>query len=442
MRKKIHHQLPLMPALIDHEHADEVLAMSQVLDGIPDELLERVTAELVRGDSKRGREGMTANSVIRCAVVKHMRGFSYEQLAFHLADSATYRTFCRFGIVDSVPKKSTLQENIKRLSSDTWESINRWILGMSKDEGVEKAHKVRIDSTVTDTKIRRPVDNGLLWDTVRVLCRLMKKHGCAYTDHSKRAKRRHIEITHTKDKDKRSSSYRDLLKVTKKVMNAARNAASQLREAGAEATAEKIEHYLELGRRVVSQTERRVIHGESVPAREKVVSLFEPHTDIIIKDRRSIQYGHKVNLTIGASGMVLDIVVEDGNPADATRAVPMVDRLEDIYGAVPRQAAFDGGYASKANLKALKEKGVKDVAFSKKCGLAVADMVKSSWVYRQLKRFRAGAEAVISFVKRCFGLDQCTWSGLRSFKSYVWGGVVSANLLLFARHRLAAAPEA
>ena len=134
--------------------------------------------------------------------------------------------------------------------------------------------------------------------------------------------------------------------------------------------------------------------------------------------------------------------VEDGNPADSTLATRMIDRQTDIYGRPPRQAAFDGGFASKANVHDIKERGVQDVAFHKRRGIKIHDMVKSTWVYRRLCRFRAGIEGTLSFLLRCFGLTRCTWKGLAHFKSYVWASVVSANLLILARHRLARAAPA
>ncbi len=97
---------------------------------------------------------------------------------------------------------------------------------------------------------------------------------------------------------------------------------------------------------------------------------------------------------------------------------------------------FDGGFASKDNLAQIKELGVEDVMFSKKPELEVEDMAKSPNVYRGLRRFRAGIEAGISFLERSFGLDRCTWRGLDSFKTYTWASIVSANLLMLARHAL------
>ena len=195
-------------------------------------------------------------------------------------------------------------------------------------------------------------------------------------------------------------------------------------------------HYETLLLQVIAQTERRVFGGEKVPASEKCVSLFEPHTDIIVKGRREVQYGHKLNLVSRRSGLILDVVIEPGNPADSQRFMPMLERHQAHYGVMPRQVAADGGYASIDNLNDAKTAGVLDVAFQKKRGLAIADMVKSKWVYRRLCNFRAGIESGISCLKRAYGLARCTWKGLAHFESYVWSSVVAYNLSLLARYQL------
>jgi len=204
-----------------------------------------------------------------------------------------------------------------------------------------------------------------------------------------------------------------------------------------DALVEQLEHFIPLGRQVVRQTQRRVLQGDKVPADEKIVSIFEPHTDIIVKDRRGTFFGHKLCLTTGKSGLILDCRVLYGNPADSTLVKNAIARQKLLFGRVPRQASFDGGFASKANRDAAKAAGVKDVMFHKKRGLKVEQMVKSSWVYKRLRRFRAGIEGNISFLKRCFGLDRCTWRSHESFEAYTQASVLSANLLVLARHALA-----
>ena len=148
-------------------------------------------------------------------------------------------------------------------------------------------------------------------------------------------------------------------------------------------------HYRPLIERIIGQTERRVLHGEAIAANEKIVSLFEPHADIIVKGGREVQYGHKLNLTTGRSGLILDLVVEAGNPADSDRFLPYVERHIDFYGETPRQAAADGGYASRHNLGQASALWQGHLAFHKKAGLRVMDMVKSNWVYRKLRKLPA-----------------------------------------------------
>jgi IS5 family transposase len=170
-------------------------------------------------------------------------------------------------------------------------------------------------------------------------------------------------------------------------------------------------------------------------AGEKIFSLFEPHADIIVKGGRGAQYGHKLNLTAGRSGLILDLIIEDGNPADSERFLPMLDPHIAFYGRPPRQAAADGGYASLDNLSRAKARGVRDMAFHKKVSLTIEDMVKSRWVHRKLRNFRAGIETGISRLKRAYGLARCAWRGLPRFKAYVWSSVAACNLALFARLR-------
>ena len=298
---------------------------------------------------------------------------------------------------------------------------------------------MRVDCTVVESIIHHPTDSSLLCDSVRVLARLMgrSRHlsDTKFINHTRRAKRRAIGILNAKSNKQREPLYRDLLEITRRTVTMAEHMAFTLvgRDAGLQAG---LLHYSRLAKQVISQTERRVLFGESVPPDDKVVSIFEDHTDVIVKDRRDTYFGHKICLTSGKSGLFLDCVIEDGNPADSDLATEMITRQAKLYGRPPRQVAFDGGFASKDNLHDLKTDGVKDVMFSKKRGLKVVDMAKSSWVYKRLRNFRAGIEGMISFLKRCFGAGLCTWRGLASFKSYVWSSVLSANLLILARHTM------
>ena len=452
MRASILQQLPIFQPQIDHEHARELQTMSDVLELMP-QATDLVHADLVREleDPDNGREGMAAEQVLRALVIKQLNGFSYEELAFHLADSCSYKAFCLFGIADDTPSKSALQRDIKKLSPQTLEAINRGLVAFAKDEGIEKGRKVRTDCTVTEADIHHPTDSSLLEDGVRVLTRLMARAkdnladiGIVFVNHHRRARKRALGILNAKKKEQ-VKLYRDLLKVAQKTVNDAESVAELLDAEQyalgsdeqmllARGVVDELWHFIPLVAQVIDQAERRVLNGEKLRPLDKVVSIFEPHADIIVKDRRETYFGHKLAITGGASGLLTDLVIKRGNPPDSALAKEMIQRQQDIYGRVPRQAAFDGGFASKDNLRDIKKMGVKDVAFHRRRGLEVAQMAKSSWVYKRLRNFRAGIEGMISFLKRGFGLGRCNWRGFESFKAYAWSSVLTANLLLVARH--------
>lgn len=447
MRENYQKQMPLMATIIDHPHAKELEEISFILDENPT-IVELAYQDLTGGrkKSKKGAKGMTAEQVIRTAIIKQMNEFSYEELAFHLIDSSCYRWFCRIGITDKGFKSSALCANIKRLSSETWERINRIAIDYANSLGMEKGRKTRIDCTVIESNIHEPTDSNLLWDSVRVLTRILHQANekldltrLSFNDHKRRAKRRAMGILNAKSKKDRTALYKDLLKVTRKTVGYSQTAVDVLEQSpdmAAIAIIIQLKQYIELAEKVIDQTHRRVVDGEAVPSSEKIVSIFEPHTDIIVKDRRDTHYGHKVCLTGGVSNLILDCVVLDGNPADTTLTDLMLDRQNEIYGRYPLKVAFDGGFASKENLKTAKAREIKDVCFSKKRGMDEEDMCRSKWVFKRLRNFRAGIESGISRIKRSFGFSRCTWKTHSSFKSYVWSSIVSANLLTMARYKM------
>lgn len=443
--------MPLMAHIVDHPQGRELEVISSIIDA-NSTICQYILQDLSAGKSesqRAGAKGMSADQVLRCTIVKTLFGFSYEELAFHIVDSHSLRWFCRIGIADEGFKKSALNRNIKAISDQSWEMIHRDILGYAQQENIEKGRTVRTDCTCVETNIHKPRDSNQLCDCVRVLTRLVK---CSrddfglkvsgFSNHNRRAKRRLLAILNAKNKKQRKTAYVDLLKVTNKVLGYARQAVETIKRTYIDPTAfplfGSIEHYADLTEQVINQTKRRVVLGQKVPADEKVLSIFEEHTDIIVKDRRDPIFGHKICLTGGASNLILDCVIFRGNPADTDLAIPMLDRQKQIYGRYPLKVCFDGGFASKDNLNLAKERKIKDVCFAKKRGLEKTDMCRSEYVYHRLRRFRAGIESGISWLKRCMGLTRCTWKGWESFKSYVWSSIVAANLLTIARAKLAA----
>ena len=396
-----------------HRHGQELEQSSRILDENP--TLSEVVVQDLESDSGRGAPGMSGEQILRCAVIKKLEGLSYDRLAFALEDSLSLRDFCRFSF-QKAPKRSTLQ----------------------------KGRKVRIDATSVSCSIRHPTDNQLLYDAVRVLTRLLAvlsaKADFAWTDHTRRAKKRHMKILNSRRQALRLAPYRDLLRVAcltrSYVDGACQAAAGGVADPVVSKLVRKLRHFADLTDRVIAQPRRRVLEGESVPAAEKVVSIFEEHADILRKGSRETVYGHKMYLTCGQSSLITDCMLVRGNPADSGRLQSMLERQNELYGRYPRQAATDGGFASRSNLDWAKgEAGVKDMAFAKKCRLKVKEMAKSPWVYRQLRRFRTGIEGCISHFKRAFGGGCCDWKGWQGFQQYVYLSVVAYNLLVLARLR-------
>jgi len=446
MRKTRTSQSSIFEAFAEHDIGRELAGMSRWLDEHA-EVVEWVELDLKsRGVKATGREGMTAESVMRCGLLKQYRQLSYEELSFYLLDSSSFQAFARLPLHWS-PKKSALQNTISAVKAQTWERVNQCLMSTAKKERIEPGRKIRLDSTVTDSDIHEPTDSRLLCDGVRVLVRLLKQaqelwggDRVRWHNHSRVARKRAREIFHTRGMERKRPLYKDLVEVTRTTLGYVQAAQWRLGTSGVgglelEGWVAQVSDYKPLIERVIEQTERRVFAGETVAAREKVVSLFESHSDIIKKGHRETRYGHKLNLSSGRSGLILDVVVEAGNPPDSQRFIPMLERHIECYGRAPRQVAADGGYASCENLKAAKALQIQDVAFHKKNRLKVEEMVKSQWVYRRLRNFRAGIEAGISCLKRAYGLGRCTWKGLSHFKAYVWSSVLAYNLALFSRLR-------
>ena len=442
-------QLPLTVPWIGHGHAAELTAISALLDGEP-RIAALVQQDLVRGcrkNARTGRPGLTGDQVLRMALARQMNGWTYAELAFHMADSASYRTFCRVGGLEASPSKSALGANLRALCPATLEAISTMVVTSAAAKRIESGQTVRIDSTVVEAAIHAPTDSSLLYDGIRVLLRLLRRGRARGGLHRVPRPRQTRQATAPRDPAHCAPRDRQAPRGLSGSPRArpgddglchlcpgpARDADHGRDPFAAAATGS----LSRLPRAGDGANPRRVLHGEAVPAAEKLVSLFEPHADVIVKDRRETLYGHKIFLTGDASGLILDCAIVKGNPADSTWALPMLTRHRQRYARPPRQATLDGGFASKDNLRQAKALGVQDVCFTKRRGLAVLDMVRSTWVYRKLKRFRAEIESVISLLKRAFGLDRCVWKGATGFVAYVRLGVLTANLLTLARHQLA-----
>jgi IS5 family transposase len=313
-----------------------------------------------------------------------------------------------------------------------------------RERGTMQCRTVPSETFTVYAQVYASVNNSqLLNDGVRVLSRYLAKCRDStgvkfrFKDHRKAARSLAARIFYAKGADK-AALYGELLPLTKRTVQQVVRATARVRNelgAGVELPMwlDQIEHYRELTERVIRQTERRVIGQETVPTAEKIVSLFEPHTDIIVKGGRDIQYGHKINLATDERGMITSLVIEEGNPSDADRFLPIIESHQALYGCYPETAVADGGYASKDNVTTGRGLGLKRVVFHKTRGITPRAMGIQQRTLKKWRSFRAGIEGNISELKRAFGAARALWKGHDGFHADVWAAVISYNLTHRAR---------
>ena len=332
------------------------------------ELVTCVHRDLSRSLNKarRGRRGITAEQALRTFILMRTKSWDYRELAERVADGLTLREFSRFGAT-KVPGHRAFHRAFVRLTTDTVRQINVTVVRLAVKIGLERGDKLRLDTTVVETDIRYPRDSGMLWDVVRVLSRLVQHiaelapPACTeFPRRTRRAKRRMQEIGRMRERGQRQRTlkrkYRDLIEVTTEVIDKATTVAATARKipcTGMLATARigalygEVEHFCKLGRRVIEQSERRVFGGETVPANEKLYSIFEPHTDMIKRGKvyKPVEFGHKVLLVESRIGLITDYKVLDGNPIDSDELVPSVKRHRTRFGKVRWSPFFDSSGA-------------------------------------------------------------------------------------------------
>lgn len=434
-------QLSIFDFYAKHEFGEFLEKLSRLLDEQP-ELVKLLEGDLIRDDAlPTGRKGLSVESVLRCLLLKQITGVSYDKLAFHLADSQSYRTFARLDR-DCYPSKSTLCTNLRRLRPETLKVVFDQLAVNTFNDGVVDNQSMRLDSTVVKSNIAAPSDSRLLNDGVRVLSRLFEKARertgvkLRLTDYRKPSRQLSAAIFYGKKAEK-DRLYRDLLPLAKRVVAQSDRAIDQVKLNSVSPLSwlwiDEVRHYRALLNKVIDQTERRVIRGGKVPAKDKIVSLFEPHTDIIIKANRGVEYGHKINLSTDKHGLITTLMIEDGNPKDSDRFIPLLKEYRRLYDCVPKSTIADGCYASHHNVDTGKKLGVKQVAFHRKNGITLSAMGVKEKTLKKLRNFRAGVEANISELKRVFGAGKAMWKGEDGFMAFVWSSVIGYNLTHLVR---------
>ncbi len=430
-------------------------AIAEFLDEHGD-IVQRVRRDLERGlkNRKTGRPGLTPPQVLRSLILMRVKNWDYRELRERIADGYTLRHFTQFDS-QRVPKHDAFNRGVNRLRPTTVEAINQAIIRAAVDLGLEDGTKLRVDTTVVETDIHHPTDNTLLWDSVRVVTRLVRKLRALlpagvgpFTNRTRSARRRMQEIqrmTPTERHRRQVRTYRALITVTEKVITDARAIVTRTARgrgldlivgATVDALRQEITRHCDLATRVVSQTTRRVLHGEQVPPDEKVYSIFETHTDLIKRGKvlKPVEFGHKVFLAESGHGLITQYRVLDGNPADQGHVNASLDAHARVFASAPRVYSSDRGFFNEENLEACRTAGVHLVCIPQSGGKRSPEREaqEKSRAFKRGQRFRAGIEGRISVLFRGRGMKRALVEGREHFELFVGAAVLANNLMVIA----------
>jgi transposase, IS5 family len=429
---------------------DQLLEEDELFQDFKRDLAQRYPYTLTHG-----RHSTPVEVILRMLVVKHLYNWSYEKTELFVADSITLRQFCRI-YLNSVPDDTTLIRWASLIQPETLHRLLEHVVVMAQRLKVTRGRKLRTDGTVVESNIHHPTDSSLLVDGVRVLSRTLSRARkvveSAATEvgqvtkkvfrnrlRSARNTAREISnITRRRTKDTRERSrgaYQKLIEITQKSVGQAEEVAEMLHGVAteeAQVLSDQLERFLPLVKQVIEQSVRRVLDGETVPAQEKIVSIFEPHTNIIRrgKKERPTEFGHKIWLDEVESGIVSDYRVLAGNPPDESQWARSLQRHQELFGRPPDQASGDRGLYSPQNEELAEAMGVRRIILPKP-GYRSAERKqheKQRW-FRQGRRYHQGVEGRISVLKRRHGLDRCLYQGEDGFERWVGWGIIAHNLL-------------
>jgi IS5 family transposase len=440
MKMVLFHEFNQKIAQADWSKNPELGLLDTILESHP-ELLQLVKPDIISGlkESNFGRKDMpSVEQILRAALFKEIRGLDYRELEYAQSDS---RICGRFIKLDPLRHYSfqMYQTYISKIREESLQNLMVAINKIAIGEGLESIEQFRQDSFVIETNIHYPTNNSLVWDCIKESHRLLEQlskevNGLSYRDYMKGAKKTYFKINNTKAGDQRVNLFNKQLILFTKVINNVSNAIKKkdccnsiigLAIVGA------LESLMPLLEQVYDMTYRREIAGESVANDQKLFSIYELHTDIIVKGGRKVKFGHKVNVGTGKSNLILACSILKGNPADSTLYQDTVDKVVGAYGKVPRDSATDGGFASKANADYAKSIGIVNIVFNKIVG-SLNNIVSSKNMETRLKKWRSGIEANISNLLRGFNLSRCTWKGFEHFKSKVLWSVIAYNIRVMA----------
>ena len=446
------------PSLWEHFFAEEVAALWEPWMRVVDELLEDdALLEIVYGaqgkrhaqSRTRGRHQTPAEVVLRMLILKHVRNWSYETLEREVRANVVYRTFCRIGM-ETVPDAKTLVRLGQAVGPEAIAELHNRIVAVAQERKVVRGRKMRVDTTVVESNIHYPTDSGLLNDGARVLTRTMKQIeqttgglNRKIRNRKRSVTKRVIAIAHAlrhkgpAGEERRKREYRELLHVTRRILGDARRVLAEVeglprcRRTPVRELCEHLKTMADRVRSVVRQTKARIFGGlTQLP--DKIVSLFEPHTEIIRKGKagKPNEFGKLVQLQEAENQIITHYEVYDHRPADQRLLVPAVETHERKLGRVPRLVAADAGYYSRANEEAVKEMGVKYVSIPNRSTRSEErrKLQKRRW-FKQSQVWRTGCEGRISTVKRRHGLARCRYRGMDGMRRWIGLGVIADNLI-------------
>ena len=414
-------------------------------------IVDRVRGDLERGlkHPATGRHGVTAPQVLRSLILMRVKNWDYRELRERIADGYTLRHFTQFHSA-RVPKHDAFHRAFNRLTPDTLHAVNDAVIRAAVDLGLEDGTKLRVDTTVVETNIHYPTDSTLLWDSVRVLTRLVRHLAARlpagvgrFTNRTHRARRRMHEIHRlapTARPRHQVRKYRDLIRVAEQVVHAARTVVERTHDVPErdriEALRREIVRHCELGDRVISQARRRVLQGEQVPTAEKLYSVFEPHTDLIKRGKvlKPVEFGHKVFLAESGRGLITQYRVLTGNPADQIHVPPSLECHTEVFGHAPDLYSADRGFFNTANLQTCRAAGVTLPCIPQSGGTRSVERAtfEKTRAFKRGQRFRAGIEGRISVLFRGRGMKRALVEGRDHFELLVGAAVLANNLLVIA----------
>ncbi len=406
----------------------------------------------------RGRRGTPVDVLIRLLVLKHMRNWSYAVLEREVRSNLVYRQFTRVGSA-KVPDAKTLGKLGIALGPEAIEQIHRRVVAIAQENEIISGRRMRVDTTVVETDIHYPTDASLLGDGVRVLTRTMKRitklagaAGAKLRDRARSTRRCLLQIGRAsrsraeQGRERMLQSYRRLMTITGRVVGQAKRFAREVAQgikrcgdlvdqAAVQADRTYLETMIPRVQQVLRQTRERIDRGNT-HAPGKIVSLFEPHTEIICKGKagKPTEFGKMVKIQEAEAQIVTHYEVYDQRPSDSDLLIPALDIHEQLFGRMPRPVTADAGFFSARNEAAAHQRGVKRVAIPNLGTKSVErrTMQKKRW-FRNAQKWRTGCEGRISLLKRRHGLNRCRYKGPSGIKRWVGLGVIADNLINIAR---------